>query len=424
MITDRIITDRRPTDTVHQEEEPATSAHITGDAVVNDAQNFSLVLGGPLYQLLRRAHLSDDAVSHVRQRVVVIALLGWLPLLILSAIQGHLWGESVAVPFVRDLEVHIRFLIVVPLLVIAELVVHQRLRHIATAFLERHLILEDDLPRFNKAITSAFRLRNSVIVEVLLIGIVYGVGVLVVWRQFTVLSADTWYAPASSGGSTLSPAGLWYSYASLPIFQFLLIRWYFRLFVWARFLWHVSRIKLALVPTHPDRLGGLGFLSNTVYAFSMLVIAHGAMVSSQIANRIFFLGANLREFEGEIAVVAIFLLCVIFGPVLVFVPQLAQVKRTGMREYGTLAESYVRDFDRKWLRSAKPKDEVLIGSADIQSLADLANSFEVVRSMRLVLVTRDAVLQLGVALFLPMLPLLLTMMPLKELLTRLAGIVL
>lgn len=424
MITDRIITDRRPTDTVHQEEEPATSAHIIGDAVVNDAQNFSLVLGGPLYQLLRRAHLSDDAVSHVRQRVVVIALLGWLPLLILSAIQGHLWGESVAVPFVRDLEVHIRFLIVVPLLVIAELVVHQRLRHIATAFLERHLILEDDLPRFNKAITSAFRLRNSVIVEVLLIGIVYGVGVLVVWRQFTVLSADTWYAPASSGGSTLSPAGLWYSYASLPIFQFLLIRWYFRLFVWARFLWHVSRIKLALVPTHPDRLGGLGFLSNTVYAFSMLVIAHGAMVSSQIANRIFFLGANLREFEGEIAVVAIFLLCVIFGPVLVFVPQLAQVKRTGMREYGTLAESYVRDFDRKWLRSAKPKDEVLIGSADIQSLADLANSFEVVRSMRLVLVTRDAVLQLGVALFLPMLPLLLTMMPLKELLTRLAGIVL
>jgi hypothetical protein len=420
MITDRISEDLRPPTNL---EKGPTTTQIT-DAVRKDASDFSLVLGGPLYQLLRRAHLSDDAVSHLRQRVLVIALLAWLPLLILSMVQGHLWGTSVAVPFLLDLEVHIRFLIVVPLLIVAELVVHQRLQHIATAFLERNLILEEDLPRFDRAITSALRLRNSLIVEVLLIAIVYGVGVFVVWRQFTVLSTDTWYAPASAGGSTLSLAGFWYTYASLPIFQFLLIRWYFRIFIWARFLWQVSRIKLALVPTHPDRAGGLGFLSNTVYAFSMLVLAHGAMVSSQIANRIFFLRADLREFEGEIAIVAVFLLCLLFGPILVFVPQLAATKRTGLREYGTLAESYVRAFDRKWLRGGKARDEVLLGSGDIQSLADLANSFEVVRGMRLVLVTRDAILQLGVALFLPMLPLLLTMMPLKELLKRLAGIVL
>lgn len=410
----------RPMDTASREKKPAP---ITGDAVLHDAENFSLVLGGPLYQLLRRAHLSGDAVSMVRQRVIVIALLGWLPLLILSAVQGHLWDKSVAVPFLLDLEVHIRFLIVVPLLVIAELVVHQRLRPIAKAFLERDLIREDDLPRFDKAITSAFRLRNSVIAEVLLMLIVYGVGVSVVWRQFTALTADTWYAPASLTGSKLSLAGYWYSYASLPIFQFLLIRWYFRIFIWTRFLWHVSRLRLALIPTHPDRVGGLGFLSNAVYAFSVLVVAHGAMVSSQIANRIFFLQAKLPEFEGEIAAVAIFLLCLIFGPLLVFAPQLAQTKRTGLREYGTLAETYVRDFETKWLRGARCKDEVLVGTADIQSLADLANSFEVVRSMRLVLVTRDAILQLGVALFLPLLPLALTVMPLKELLSRLIGIV-
>jgi len=413
----------RPMDTPSREKKSTTPGHITGDAVLHDAQNFSLVLGGPLYQLLKRAHLSGNAVSVVRQRVVVIALLGWLPLLILSAVQGHLWGRSVAMPFLLDLEVHIRFLIVVPLLVIAELVVHQRLRPIAKAFLERNLIREDDFPRFDKAITSAFRLRNSVIAEVLLMLIVYGVGVSVVWRQFTVLATDSWYAPAALTGSKLSLAGYWYTYASLPIFQFLLIRWYFRVLIWARFLWHVSRLRLALIPTHPDRAGGLGFLSNAVYAFSVLVVAHGAMVSSQIANRIFFLQAKLPEFEGEIAVVTIFLLCLIFGPLLVFVPQLAQTKRTGLREYGTLAETYVRDFDTKWLRGARRKDEELIGTADIQSLADLANSFEVVRSMRLVLVTKDSILQLGVALFLPLLPLALTVMPLKELLSRLIGIV-
>lgn len=417
MITDRISRDLRSTASRE------TPAPTTVEAVAKDAEDFSLVLGGPLFQLLRRAHLSDSALLMVRQRVIVIALLAWLPLFILSAVQGHLWGKSVAVPFLLDLEVHIRFLIVVPLLIIAELVVHQRLRPIAKAFLERNLIPEDDFPRFDKAITSAFRLRNSVIAEVLLIVIVYGVGVSVVWRQFTAMSANAWYAPASATGSTLSFAGFWYTYLSLPMFQFLLLRWYFRFVIWARFLWHVSRIKLALIPTHPDRVGGLGFLSNSVYAFSVLVLAHGAMISSQFANRIFFLGAKLTEFEGEIAIVAILLLCVIFGPMLVFLPQLAQAKRTGLREYGTLAETYVRDFDTKWLRGPKPKGEVLVGSADIQSLADLANSFEVVRSMRLVLVTRDAILQLGVALLLPIVPLLLTVMPLKELLKRLAGLV-
>jgi hypothetical protein len=417
------IKDPRPTDTQTSEKGTTSGAPITSHDVLHDAQNFSLVLGGPLYQLFRRAHLSGHALSHVRKRVVVMAILGWLPLLILSAVQGDLWGKRVAVPFILDLEVHIRFLIVVPLLVIAELVVHQRMRPIARAFLERNLIPEDDFPRFDEAITSALRLRNSVIAEVLLIIFVYVVGVSVVWRQFTALPADSWYASGSLGGSTLSLAGIWYSYASLPIFQFLLIRWYFRIFVWARFLWQVSRIKLALVPTHPDRVGGLGFLSNTIYAFTVLVVAHGAMVSSQIANRIFFLGARLPEFEGEIAFMAIFILILVFGPLLVFAPQLAQTKRTGLREYGTLAETYVRDFDTKWLRGAKPKDEVLVGTADIQSLADLGNSFEVVRSMRLVLVTKDAILQLAGALFLPILPLALTIMPLKELLRRLAGIV-
>ena len=67
---------------------PAPQAQVTGEDVLNDAQNFSLVLGGPLFQLLRRAHLSDDALLMIRQRVVAFALLGWVPLLILSAVQG------------------------------------------------------------------------------------------------------------------------------------------------------------------------------------------------------------------------------------------------------------------------------------------------------------------------------------------------
>jgi len=410
--------------TAESSESPTNRRRLpSDDLVARDAENFSLVLGGPLYQLLRRAHLSDDALQMVRQRVVIIALLAWLPLLVLSALEGQLWAGSTRVPFLLDLEVHIRFLAVVPLLIVAELVVHQRLRPVGLGFLERNLIPEAARTRFDAALRSAYRLRNSVLAEVLLIMVVYGIGVLIVWRHYFALDTASWYATPSASGPKLSLAGMWYGYVSLPFFQFLLIRWYFRLFVWTRFLWQVSRIELSIVPTHPDRFGGMGFLSNTVYAFAVLLVAHGAMVAAQLANRIFFLGASLVEYKVEIAVMVAFLLCVVFGPLLVFSPQLARAKRTGLREYGTLAERYVREFDAKWLRGGVPAGEPLVGSADIQSLADLNNSFEVVRGMRIAPVTRDALIQLGAAVLVPMVPLALTMMPFEELVKRLFGLV-
>jgi hypothetical protein len=398
-----------------------TPTSASGDGFGSLPRDFSLVLGGPLFQLLRKAHLSDDALTMVRQRITVIALIAWLPLLVLSALQGQMM-RGAAVPFLLDVEVHVRFLVALPLLIIAELVVHRRMRPLLQQFLERNLIPENAMPRFEAAVASAFRLRNSVLAEVLLIAVVYGVGILIIWRQYLALDTATWYATPSAEGSKLTFAGIWYGYVSLPIFQFLLVRWYFRLVIWTRFLWQVSRIGLSLVPTHPDRVGGLNFLSNTVYAFTVLAVAHGALLAGQLANRIFFAGAALTQFKAEIALVVGFLVCVVLGPLLVFAPQLAAAKRKGLREYGTLAEHYVREFDAKWLRGGAPADEPFVGSADIQSLADLSNSYEVVRTMRIAPLTRDAIVRLAAATLMPILPLLLTMMPLETLLKQLVSI--
>lgn len=391
--------------------------------LTTEQTDFSLVLGGPLYQLFRRVHLSGDALELVRRRVIAGVLLAWVPLLVLSALEGKLLGVTAAVPFLLDMEVHVRFLVALPLLIAAELVVHQRMRLVVKQFLERKVIPEGDRTRFDAAIAAAFRLRNSLLAEVLLIAFVYGLGVLVFWRLYTALNTTSWYMVPTNTGSSLSLAGIWYGYVSLPIFQFLMLRWYFRLFIWARFLWQVSRIDLSLAPLHPDRVGGLGFLSQTAYAFMPLAVAHGALLSAMIANRVLHLGAALTEFKVEIALVVIFMQCLVFAPLFLFAAQLAEAKRTGLREYGTLAERYVREFDAKWLRSGAPPDEPLVGSADIQSLADLGNSFEVVRGMRLALFTKDAVLQLAAATLVPMVPLLLTMMSLEELLRKLFGIV-
>ncbi len=403
---------------------PAGSpSEAAGALPSQDTADFSLVLGGPLFQLLRRTHLSGDALTLQRRRIVVIALLAWLPLLVLSAIGGQLLGGTTAVPFLMDVEVHVKFLVVVPLLVAAELVVHRRMRMVARTFRDRELIPESAKARLDAAIASAYRLRNSVAGEALLIVLVYFVGVTIVWRHYMALDTSTWYATPGADGSHLTLAGAWYGYVSLPVFQFLLFRWYFRLFIWTRLLWQVSRIKLNLVPTHPDRVGGLGFLSNTVYAFVPLLLAHGALLAGQLANRIFYMGERLPEFRLEILLLVIFVVCLVVGPLLVFSSQLAEAKRTGLREYGTLAQRYVRAFDAKWLRGTAPDDEPLLGTGDIQSLADLGNSFEVVKTMRVVPVTKEAMFQLAAATMAPLVPLVLTMMPLDELIKKLIGIV-
>ena len=282
--------------------------------ILEEPTDFSVVLGGPLYQLLRRFHLSDDALGMLRRRMIAASFLTWVPLLILSIWEGLATGNQVNVPFLVDFDVHARFLVALPLLIYAELIVHQRMRLVVRGFLDRKLVPADSINKLDAALQSLSRLRNSVVVEVLLILFVYAVGVLVL-RRTVELKTATWQS-LQQGSFTIT--GMWYAFVSLPIFQFILIRWYFRLFLWTRFLYHTSKIRLSLIPTHPDRAGGLGFLSGTVYGFSPLLLAHGTLLSGMIANRIFYMGAKLPDFKMELFALVVVLITIILAPMLVF----------------------------------------------------------------------------------------------------------
>jgi len=384
----------------------------------HEPPDFSLVLGGPLYQLWRRTRLSGDALELQRRRIIAALLLAWLPLLVLSLLEGHAWDGSVRLPFLQDIDMHVRLLVALPLLILAELVVHRRMRPVVGQFMARELIPDGAHAQFDAAVNALLRLRNSVAAELVMIALVYGVGVLFVWRTHMALDVASWYGVG--GGGKLQPtlAGWWMGCVSLPMFQFLLLRWYFRLFLWARFLWQVSRIELRFMPTHPDRCGGLSFLASVSQAFAPVLFAQGALLAGSMADRIFFTGAKLVAFKMDIIGLVALMVFAVLGPLLVFLPKLAAAKRTGLREYGLLAQTYAREFDRKWLRGGAPPDEPLLGSGDIQSLADLGNSFAVIREMRLLPFSMQTVLQLAVTTLLPVAPLLLTMIPLDELLER------
>jgi hypothetical protein len=384
-------------------------------------QDFSLVLGGPLYQVFRRAHLSGPVLEQLGRRIWVLTLVAWLPLLLLTLASGQAWGSPSALPFLRDIEAQVRLLVALPVLIAAELVVHLRTRSVVAQFLDRGIVRPADVGRFDQLIGSAMRLRNSIPLEIGLVVLVATVGHWI-WRSSIAFGAPSWYATPEGGRMALSLAGMWYAAVSLPITQFILLRWYLRLLIWFRFLWQVSRMDLHLVATHPDRAAGLSFLGKSTYAFGPFLFAQGALLSGLIATRVLYGGQALTSFKLDAIGLIGFFVLVLLGPLTVFTSRLAEAKRSGLARYGKLASEYVGAFEEKWIRR-KGAEEQLLGTADLQSLADLEGSYSIIREMRVVPFGVQDVSRLVVVTALPLLPLTLTVFSLEELVMRLLKIV-
>jgi hypothetical protein len=388
---------------------------MASQVLQQEPPDFSLVLGGPLYQLFRQTHLTGPALELLRRRIVFFCLLCWVPLAVLSAVEGHLLGGA-KFSFLRDIETHVRFLISLPVLLLAEVIVHRRLRSAVKNFVDRRIVSLEELPKLHAAIDSAIGMRNSIIAEVMLLVLVFTGGIWI-WRNEVALGVASWYASPRGGQMHLTWAGSWFAFVSVPIFQFILLRWYMRMLIWFLFLLRVSRLRLRLLPANPDRAGGIGFMGRSTIAFTPLLFAQCALLAGQIASRIFYTGQSLLSFKLTILGFVCFFVAVILAPLLVFTPQLWEAKLDGLAKFGSFAEEYVLDFAEKWM-PRKANDEQLLGSADIQSLADLGNSYGVVREMRAVPFGTEDVLWLLIASVVPLLPLLLTIMPLDQLVTE------
>lgn len=183
------------------------------------------------------------------------------------------------------------------------------------------------------------------------------------------------------------------------------------------FLWRLSRLDLQLIPTHPDLAGGLGPAggAQSYRGFGILSFAASAILAGNFAEQMLFARMPLQQLMLPVVGLALINVLVFLGPLGFFGPRLFALKRRGLREYGGFAVGYTRSFDSKWIQSSLPRDEPLLGTPDLQSLADLDNSFAVIERMRLVPFGRSHVTLILAATLAPMLPLLLLVFPLEQL---------
>jgi hypothetical protein len=382
-----------------------------------ESPQFSLVSGGLLFQLFRKTHLWGDEPRLVFRRVVVVLCLVWPPLLVLSAFAGSALGGAVSVPFLHDFDVNIRFLIALPILLAAEVGVDRSISPSLQRFVARCIVLEADLPAFRASMQSASRLRNSFVIDIGLIIIVYTAGHWL-WLSRVALGESTWYGSLQGTHLHLTAAGYWYVFFSVAVSRFIVARWYLRLFIWFQLLWRVSRLNLQLEPAHPDRAGGLNFLGTASYAFAPILVAQGAVLAGMFADHVVLERESFLDFKVTAALLAIFWVLALLGPLVMFTPHLWRAKRQGRSEYGSLASQYLVAFKAKWINGPAPTGDQLLGTSDIQSLADLVNTYDAVRRMHLVPFGLQEVTILAAMTLAPLLPLMLTVYSLDQLVGR------
>lgn len=386
-----------------------------------DIPEFSLVKGGLVYRFFRWTDLCDEDLEPAFRRCLVFAAITWVPLFLISFFEGHAFFSGSGIPFFRDITVHARFLVALPALLAAETAAQELIGPRIKEFLTRKIIRPDDLPRFKAAIESAHRMRDSVVVEAGLMILVYSLG-LWIWRSQIASESPSWYAAPDGTNLNLTLAGYWLILVCVPIFQFLLIRWYYRFVIWFIFLLRVSRLNMNLVATHSDRSAGIGFLAQCAYGFTGVLFAQGVLTSASIANEALHAGRNVVDYKMETVAVVLFFLAVVLVPLTVFSPALVKAKWHALVIYGALASKYVEGFDNKWIGGENPDREALLGTGDIQSLADLSNSFAVLQSMRPVPFELKDVLWLAGTTAIPLLPLAFFVFSLNELIEKLVQV--
>jgi hypothetical protein len=381
-----------------------------------------LTEGGPTYRIEKRLGLIREQSPRVVRRALLSIFLTWVPLLVLCLLQGTAFGHTVAIPFLRDYSAYSRFLVALPLLLAAESLLGPHIAHASAHFVHARIVVEEDFERFDNAVAKGLRLRDSGVAEAVIVVLAYGLA----FTMLTTLAVQvtTWYAIRTSTGSSLTLAGWWFVFFCVPLFQFLLLRWVWRFFVWGQFLWRMSKLNLQLIPTHPDESAGIAFVGEAHRFFSIILLAASASIAGGLANDVVYDKIPLIHFAPLVAALLIASVVAILLPLCVFSPILLRTKRMGLYKYGSLATEYTSSFHKKWIETSPPREEGLLGTGDIQSLADLGNSFKFIEEMGPMPMDHRTPLTVLLAGLLPLSPLLLTVMPLDEILKMVAKLIL
>jgi hypothetical protein len=381
---------------------------------------FSIVIGGPFYRIQGRLGLlGNDLLPPLRTSLLFAAFV-WLPLAVLSIVQGLAWQSQLGKSaFFLDYSGYARFIISIIMFMLMEPIAERRVGVMVRQFQRGHLIAEEEQGLLAAALQRAGQRTASTLAEIMLLILAY---LLALNAADTYLSnmAESWFGSQSGGSIHLTFAGWWCLLVSLPFFWFLTLRWIWRIVVWTMLLNDLSKLKLRLVATHPDQSGGLGFLGMFPVTFAAMVFALSCVAASVTLQDVIFSDMSMQSVGALFGVWLVAVMVIFAGPLLVFTPKLYRLRDQALLDYGRFASLHNHGFEEKWVVPDRTTEDP-VGTPDISSLADLGGGFETIRSIRVLPVGFETFKPLIIAAGLPWLGVVLTKVPLIELLSRVAS---
>jgi hypothetical protein len=382
--------------------------------------SFSLMRGGPVYRLLRALGLihPDRYTTHLV--AMLLTLVAVAPLVVLAALDGTLLPRftQVRMPLVGDYALIARFLIAMPLLVLAAPVCDEFARQALIQFSRSRLVHPAQSGPFEAALLRMKHLRDSSLPELACLLLAVAPALFNALPVGLLRGVSDW---AHIGGEPTA-AGYWFGYVSTSIFRFVSLIWLWRFLLWSWLLWRFSRIELDVRAAHPDGAGGLGFLGVIQQRFGVLAFAGGVLLSGYCMNHMIYLDAGINVFKHLLVGYVLTAIVFTLGPLAVMGPLLAKAKRNGILLYSLLGHEAAHTFDRRWLGERKADSTSLLDAGDASAICDFTSVYATVRGMAIMPVSRWNVAWIAACAALPLAPLAFVALSFDEILQRLAGI--
>jgi hypothetical protein len=363
----------------------------------------------------RRLHLVPAEGLGTFRRAVFFALFTWVPVAAWALLAGRFVSADTGEPLLRHFGVHVRCLLAIPLFILAEASLDRAGRKTLAQFRASGVVTPTLRKRFDATLAGIRRLRDASLPWIFVAGA--AIGWSVVDQPATHDDAMSW---ALGADGSLSFGGIWFAYVVRPIFLALLLGWLWRMLLVAWWFWQVGRLGLALVPTHPDRTGGIAFVEKVPGAFALVTFAVTAVIASRWAHEIEFHAATLQSFKLPGALFVILWTLLALLPLIVLAPALVAVRARAIPAYAALVGEQGRLVHRRWILRESVPDTPLLDAPEIGPVADANAMYDAVKAMRGVPIGKGAVMKVLVPIALPFIVVAALQVPLKELLLKLA----
>ena len=379
-----------------------------------EGSGFSPVDNEPPLRWWRRLHVVGAGEIGAGRRAVLVALAAWLPIAVWAFVADRFLRADPGEPLLQHYGVHVRCLVAIPLFILAEAALHRMGKAVAGRFVDSGVVGPEARPGFDAAMRDVARLRDATLPWVLAAGA--AIALALIDRPHPRDDALSWAFDADGG---IGFGGWWFVYVARPIFVALLLGWVWRIALVTYWMWRVGRLDLSLVPTHPDRAGGIAFVGWLPGAFVLVTLALSAVLASRWAHEVVHHGASLASYRLPALAYAVLWTLLLLSPLLALAPALGAARRKALPAYSTLVGEQGRLVHRRWIERKPVDDVALLEAAEIGPVADAAVLYEAARRMQSVPVGKGTFVLILVPMVLPFVLLAALKFPLKDIFLKL-----